>query len=78
MEALIAPTAKEAGCRRYDLYRSTSDPAVWVFFEEWESQADLDAHVASAHLRSFLDSAHEVLAEASSHHTRLVRRSAEA
>jgi quinol monooxygenase YgiN len=78
MEALIAPTANETGCRRYDLYRSISDPGVWVFFEEWESQADLDAHVASAHFQSFLDSAHEVLAEVSSHHTRLVRCSGEA
>jgi quinol monooxygenase YgiN len=77
MEALIAPTASEAGCLRYDLYRSDANPNVWIFFEEWETVDDLDAHVASAHFRSFLETAHEVLAEVSSYHIRLVRRSHE-
>jgi quinol monooxygenase YgiN len=77
MEALIAPTASERGCLRYDLYRSYADPDVWIFFEQWESEAALEAHVASAHLQSFLETAHEVLATASSYHTRLVRRSHE-
>jgi quinol monooxygenase YgiN len=77
MEALIAPTASKAGCLRYDLYRSVANPNVWIFFEEWESEAALKAHVASAHLKSFLETADEVLAEASSYHTRLVRRSHE-
>lgn len=77
MESLIAPTAHEDGCLRYDLYRSVSDPSVWVFSEAWRSEADLDAHVASAHFQSFIETAKEVLADVSSYHTRLVRRSEE-
>lgn len=77
MEALIDSTASEAGCLRYDLYRSGGNPDVWIFFEVWESEAHLYAHIASAHFRSFLETAHEVLAEVSSYHARLVRRSHE-
>jgi quinol monooxygenase YgiN len=77
MESLIGPTAHEVGCLRYDLYRSASDPAVWIFSEVWRSEADLDAHVASAHFQSFIETADEVLADVSSYHTRLVRRSEE-
>ena len=77
MESLIAPTAREEGCLRYDLYRSVRDPGVWVFSEAWRSEDDLNAHVASAHFRSFIETADEVLAHVSSNNTRLVRRSEE-
>ena len=55
------PTRAEPGCLRYDLYRDLKDPAVWIFFEEWESAAQLQAHTESAHLRAFLAIATELL-----------------
>jgi quinol monooxygenase YgiN len=67
MMALVAPTLAEPGCINYDLHRSNTDPAVWIFYENWQSQADLDAHMQSAHYRSFFSRADEVLAHEDAH-----------
>ena len=42
----------DAGCLAYDVYASASTPGVFVVVEEWESQADLDAHGKQPHLRT--------------------------
>jgi len=61
LAALIAPTHAEPGCRAYELFRSQTDPAVWVLQESWASAADLERHVTSPHLRAFLAQADQVL-----------------
>ena len=61
MQKLVAPTSVEPGCIRYDLYRSDTDSAIWVFCEQWESVAALDAHVDSPHFQTFLANKDEVL-----------------
>jgi quinol monooxygenase YgiN len=50
LKSYIEPTRAEKGCLRYDLFQDISDPKKFTFIEEWESQADLDAHAQSAHL----------------------------
>jgi quinol monooxygenase YgiN len=50
LRAFVAPTRQEAGCIFYDLQRNIADPLDFTFFEEWESQAHLDAHSRSAHI----------------------------
>lgn len=50
LEGLVAPTHAEPGCERYELWRDEADPREFVFVEVWSSQAELDAHAASAHL----------------------------
>ena len=62
--ACIAETRKEAGCLVYDLHRSVSDPQHFTFVERWESQAALDEHMNSAHLKAFLAAAGPCLADA--------------
>lgn len=62
MMALVAPTLAEPGCINYDLHRSNTDPAVWIFYENWRSQAALDAHMQSQHFKDFFKRADEVLA----------------
>jgi quinol monooxygenase YgiN len=47
---LIAPTRREAGCIRYELIQSATDPGAMVFEEEWRSEAELDAHLATPHV----------------------------
>ncbi|MDJ0896816.1 MAG: putative quinol monooxygenase [Alphaproteobacteria bacterium] len=47
---LVPPTQKEKGCINYDLHRDRSDPSLFFFHENWESEADLDAHLQSAHI----------------------------
>ncbi|HEU0018321.1 MAG TPA: putative quinol monooxygenase [Methyloceanibacter sp.] len=60
--AVCAPTRAEKGCMNYDLHSSPDHPGVLVFLENWESKADLDAHLASAHIDAFRAKAPDLLA----------------
>jgi quinol monooxygenase YgiN len=51
---LVAPTRKEAGCINYNLHALPEDPAKFLFHENWTSQAHLDAHLQSAHIKALL------------------------
>lgn len=46
---MIEPTRKEKGCIDYDLCRDNDDPSIFLFYENWESSNDLDAHMESDH-----------------------------
>jgi quinol monooxygenase YgiN len=35
---------EEPGCKRFEVYHSTSDPTRFVLNEHWESQAAIDGH----------------------------------
>ena len=52
---LVPPTLKEKGCINYDLHRDRRDPSVFFFHENWESEADLKAHIHSAHIKACMD-----------------------
>lgn len=60
---LIPTTRQEEGCLNYDLHQSSTDPAVFVFHENWTSKAALDAHLARPHLTAFMGKAEMLLAE---------------
>jgi quinol monooxygenase YgiN len=47
---IIEPTRQEEGCITYELLQNHEDPTDFTFVEEWESQALLDIHLASAHI----------------------------
>lgn len=49
LRALISPTRKEAGCLRYDLYRSSEGPAAYLLYEIWESREHHTAHTKTDH-----------------------------
>ena len=51
--ALLAPTRAETGCVIYNLHRDPQDPAKFMFYEEFVSQAALDAHGETPHLQQF-------------------------
>jgi quinol monooxygenase YgiN len=72
MADLIAPTLAEPGCINYDLHRSNSDPGTWMFYENWRTQADLDAHMKTAHFTAFFAKADEVLAHVDAYQLTLV------
>ncbi len=48
--AFVAPTRKEDGCIRYDLFVDLDDPTKFTFIEEWESREALDKHGKSDHI----------------------------
>ena len=50
IETIVAPSRAEEGCVTYALHQGASDPTVFVFYENWVSQAHLDAHLASPHM----------------------------
>ena len=49
----IAETRKEAGCIAYDMHESVTDPAKFVFVEQWDSAEALVPHGASDHMRAW-------------------------
>jgi quinol monooxygenase YgiN len=49
-KAMIAATRQEAGCIRYDLHVSVTDPQSMVFVEEWKDRAALEAHFSAPHM----------------------------
>lgn len=55
MEALVAmvePTRKEEGCLCYNLHQSKKDKTQFMFYEQWASQAALDAHGKTPHMKA--------------------------
>ena len=62
--ALIEPSRSDEGCLNYDLHQAIDDPAVFVFYENWQSREHLDRHSATPHLNLFRSKAKALLAEA--------------
>ena len=52
LHGLVEPTRKEPGCVTYELLQNKAEPTDFTFVEEWSSEADLDAHLQSPHLRN--------------------------
>lgn len=67
LSALVEPTRREEGCLRYELFESEAAKGVFVTVELWRSQAALDEHAKSAHLREAMASAGSALASADIH-----------
>lgn len=60
---LVAPSRKDPGCINYDLHIGATDPADFVFYENWTSKALLDAHLATPHLKAFISLKDTLVAE---------------
>lgn len=50
LEKLIAPTRAEQGCLQYDLHQDNSDPAHFMFYENWTSRALWQTHMGAPHV----------------------------
>ncbi len=58
----VAPTRAEPDCMNYDFHVDANDPNVFVFYENWRSRADLDAHLKAPHLQPLFGRLEELLA----------------
>jgi quinol monooxygenase YgiN len=58
----VAPTRAEAGCINYDFHVDAADDCVFVFYENWRSQEDLDQHMKMPHLMPLLSEIDRLLA----------------
>jgi quinol monooxygenase YgiN len=58
LAALLAPLAAASrgddGCRSYAFYRDVEDATKFCSVEEWDSRAQLDAHMGQAHTQGLL------------------------
>ncbi len=61
LRALLAPTRAEKPCIQYDMHESADTPGTFLFYEIWESHADLEAHLATPHLQRFFSLAPNLL-----------------
>lgn len=61
LTALVGATRAEPGCLSYELCRSRSDPAEFVFVEEWTNDAAVDAHMTTAHVQDAFSKAQSLL-----------------
>ena len=50
---MMEATRKEAGCVSYAFSADLENPGDFRVFEEWESQAALDAHFKAPHMATF-------------------------
>ena len=60
LQGLLSPTRAEAGCLRYDLHESKTEPGWFLLYEIWKSEADLDAHFQTPYLKAFFQMAPEL------------------
>jgi quinol monooxygenase YgiN len=52
-EQAAAVRAAEPGCLVYRPHRSTKDPDLFIFYEQYRDQAAFDAHRKAPHLAAF-------------------------
>jgi len=51
--AVVTGTIAEDGCLEYAFWADPGRRGRFLVFEEWESEAHLDAHLRAPHLRAF-------------------------
>lgn len=61
LEALVAPSQKEPGCLKYNVFESKYYTGDFFTYEEWETEAALDKHLEIA--RDKLNAAKALLRE---------------
>jgi quinol monooxygenase YgiN len=64
LQRLVTPTRAEAGCIAYELNESKSEPGHFLFYEVWKTEADLDEHFQTPHMKAVGKVLPELLAEA--------------
>lgn len=50
--ALVDTVLAEKGCLQYEFTQSTTDENKFVLLERWASEADLEAHLQTSHMKT--------------------------
>jgi len=53
LQRLVLLTRKEEGCINYVLHRSNDESGLFIMYENWKSEEDLNRHNQSDHLKTF-------------------------
>lgn len=60
---LIEATRNEEGCIEYRLHQDHGDPAVFIFYENWQNEASLARHMESVHFKNYVSAVDGMLEE---------------
>ncbi|MGY5450589.1 putative quinol monooxygenase [Agarivorans sp. MS3-6] len=60
---LIEVTRAEEGCINYDLHQDNSNPAHFMFYENWQSRELWQTHMANTHLAEYMAATDGAVAE---------------
>lgn len=63
LEKLVSITRAEKGCLQYDLHRDKSNPAHFMFFENWESRELWQTHMGAPHLAAYMKATEGAVAQ---------------
>jgi quinol monooxygenase YgiN len=61
--SLTAPSRKDAGCLNYDLHQALDNPALFLFHENWTSEAHLEQHLQNKAVKAVLARLEQMVAE---------------
>lgn len=61
LQQMVAPSRKEEGCITYDLHQSLDDPGTFTFYEVWESDKAIQAHIVSEHYKAYKEHVDELV-----------------
>ena len=62
MSDMREPTRAETGCLSYELQQSMEEPELFVFVEDWRSDADAASHLMTPHVQRILPLLGNILA----------------
>ncbi|MGZ4955909.1 MAG: putative quinol monooxygenase [Methylobacter sp.] len=62
--SLVEPTRREQGCVSYHLFQDKTEPAEFVFIEEWANDSAIDAHMTTSHVQEAFSKAQSLSAKA--------------
>jgi quinol monooxygenase YgiN len=69
---LVAPARQEAGCINYNLHQDNENPAVFIFYETWESTASLEQHMNTEGFKVYIKAVEGLIAEKVVHKMTLI------
>ncbi len=55
---------EEEGCIQFAVVQGQADPSLFMSYEEWATQDDLDRHLQMPYMKAFMEKAAEMLAGA--------------
>lgn len=60
---MLAPTRKEEGCIEYRLHQDHENPAIFVFYENWNNLVCLEQHMSSPHFQAYVAAVGDLIAD---------------
>jgi quinol monooxygenase YgiN len=61
--SLVVPSRNDAGCLNYDLHQALDNPALFLFHENWVSEAHLEQYLQKPDVKAALARLEQMVAE---------------